>query len=234
MQLKAVSSDEKKDFLPRYFKTGKGGYGEGDKFLGVTVPDIRAIAKANREVAYDAIDRLLDDEYHECRMCGLLILVEKFKKHKDDEVRREILTYYLSHTHAVNNWDLVDLSCRDIVGEYLKDKQDRNLLYRLSDSKVLWEQRIAMISTYAFIRCGDHDDALALAEKFLSHPHDLMHKAAGWMLREVGKRDKRRLTEFLDSHSGRMPRTMLRYSIEKFTPEERQYYMAAGRPVLQL
>lgn len=223
--LETVSTEEKREFLPRYFKTGEGGYGEGDKFLGVVVPETRAIAKSCRAVGNDVIEELLGNEYHECRLCGLMILVERFKKHKTDSERKAIVDFYLANTGGVNNWDLVDLSCKDILGEYLADKSDRTILYELSESKNLWEQRIAMISTFAFIRQGDFNDALALAETFLTHPHDLMHKAAGWMLREVGKRDKNTLTDFLDKHYRNMPRTMLRYAIEKLSDDERQHYM---------
>lgn len=222
-ELDALSTPEKKEFLPYFFKTGKGQYGEGDKFLGVVVPDTRKVAKKYKDIPYKEITKLLDSEYHECRLCGLLILVERFKKAKEAD-RKEIYEFYLSNTQCINNWDLVDLSAKDIVGEYLVDK-DRSVLYQLAESPLLWDQRIAVISTYAFIRRNDHKDILALSEKFLDHKHDLMHKATGWMLREAGKRDKLVLTGFLDKHYKKMPRTMLRYSIEKLTPEERAHYM---------
>lgn len=222
-QLDALSTPEKRDFLPYFFKTGKGQYGEGDKFLGVVVPDIRKVAKQNKNLDFDVLTALLNNEYHECRLCALLILVEQFKKAKEDD-RKKIVDFYLAHTHRINNWDLVDLSAKDIVGEHLIDK-DRSVLYRLADSSLLWDQRIAVIATFAFIRKGDLKDIFALSEKLLNHKHDLMHKAIGWMLREAGKRDKAALCNFLERYHKEMPRTMLRYSIEKFTPEERAYYM---------
>ena len=154
----------------------------------------------------------------------MLILVERFKKAKEEIRKREIVDFYLAHTHRINNWDLVDLSAKDIVGEYLVDK-DRSVLYQLADSSLLWDQRIAIIATFAFIRRNDYQDILDLSRRLLYHKHDLMHKAIGWMLREMGKRDKMQLTDFLDRYSKEMPRTMLRYSIEKLSPEERVFYM---------
>lgn len=222
-ELETYSTPEKRDFLPYFFKTGKGQYGEGDRFLGVVVPDIRKIAKKYKDISYDEITKLLDNEYHECRLCALLMLVERFKKTKGDG-RKEIFDFYLSKTYRINNWDLVDLSAKDIVGEYLIDKK-RSILYHLAESNLLWDQRISILSTFAFIRRGDLDDIFALSAKLLNHKHDLMHKAIGWMLREAGKKDKERLCQFLDAYHKQMPRTMLRYSIEKFTPEERAYYM---------
>lgn len=222
-ELETYSTPEKKEFLPYFFKTGKGQYGEGDIFLGVVVPDTRKVAKKYKAIAFSEITKLLESGIHECRLCALLILVERFKKAKEEE-RKEIYNFYLSNTRYINNWDLVDLSTRDIVGEYLVDK-DRKDLYRLADSPLLWEQRIAVISTYTFIRQNDFKDILALSERLLNHKHDLMHKATGWMLREAGKRDKQVLTAFLDKHYKVMPRTMLRYSIEKLSPEERAHYM---------
>ncbi len=222
-ELESLSTPEKKEFLPYFFKTGKGQYGEGDKFIGVVVPDTRKIAKKYKDIPFEEVTKLLDSPYHECRLCGLLILVERFKKAKEEE-RKEICDFYLSKTTCINNWDLVDLTAKDIVGEYLVDK-DRSILYKLAESELLWDQRIAVISTFAFIRRNDHKDILALSEKLIGHKHDLMHKAIGWMLREAGKRDISSLKGFLDKYHKQMPRTMLRYSIEKLTPEERAYYM---------
>ncbi|MDR0823949.1 MAG: DNA alkylation repair protein [Prevotella sp.] len=222
-ELESYSTPEKKEFLPYFFKTGKGQYGEGDLFLGVVVPHTRIVAKKHKDVSFGIVADLLDSEYHECRLCALLMLVERFKKAKEQE-KTEIYNFYLSVTKRINNWDLVDLSARDIVGEYLVDK-DRSTLYKLADSSLLWDQRIAVVATYAFIRRDDYKDILALSEKLLRHKHDLMHKATGWMLREVGKRDKDALTSFLNRFYKEMPRTMLRYSIEKFTAEERAFYM---------
>lgn len=207
-----------------FFKTGKGEYGEGDRFIGSTVPETRMVAKANSQAPLIELDRLLDDEMHECRLCALMILVAQFKR-ADERKRKEIVDFYLSRTSRVNNWDLVDLSAYHIVGEWLKDKEDRSLLYRLAESRLLWDQRIAVVSTLAFIRKHDFSDILKLAEMFLTHPHDLMHKACGWMLREAGKRDEKALTGFMDSYSRVMPRTMLRYAIERLTPEQKRNYM---------
>lgn len=224
-ELETYSTAEKKEFLPYFFKTGIGQYGEGDKFLGVVVPDTRKVAKKYRDMPYDEVKKLLASEYHECRLCALLILVERFKKaKKNPEERKEIVEFYLSQTARINNWDLVDLSAKDIVGEYLVDK-DRSVLHQLAESSLLWDQRIAVLSTFAFIRRGDLVDIFLLSEKLLNHKHDLMHKAIGWMLREAGKKDKNMLISFLDRYYKEMPRTMLRYSIEKFTPEERAHYM---------
>lgn len=222
-ELELCSTPEKKNFLPYFFKTGKGQYGEGDKFLGVVVPDTRKIAKKHKDLSFSEIRALLRSEYHECRLCALLILVERFKK-ANEKYRNDIFEFYLNNTSRINNWDLVDLSAKDIVGEYLVDK-DRAVLYRLADSDLLWDQRIAVVSTFAFIRRDDLDDIFALSEKLLYHKHDLMHKAVGWMLREAGKKNKNRLCNFLDLYHKKMPRTMLRYSIEKFTEEERAFYM---------
>ncbi len=223
-QLQVYFNPQKKEFLPYFFKTGKGEYGEGDKFMGVVVPDIRKVAKANWNLSLKEVEKPLQSEYHECRMCALLILVEKFKKAKIEEERKNIYDFYLSHTRHINNWDLVDLSARDVVGGYLKDK-DRSVLYKLADSTDLWEQRISVIATYAFIRENDFTDILTLSEKLLQHKHDLIHKATGWMLREAGKKDKTVLCQFLDQHYKEMPRTMLRYAIEKLSGEERAFYM---------
>lgn len=213
----------KREYLPRFFKTGKGQYGEGDRFLGVVVPNTRLVARKHREVPFEVVAELLRSEWHECRLCALLILVERFKK-SDEPMRKELYEFYLSQTARVNNWDLVDLSAPAIVGGYLLDKP-REELYRLAASPLLWEQRIAVVSTITLIRNRDFIDILRLSELLLHHPHDLMQKAIGWMLREMGKRDPDLLVQFLEKWSKQMPRTMLRYSIEKFTPDERAYFM---------
>lgn len=222
-ELQSFSTKEKQEYLPKFFKTEKGQYGEGDKFLGVVVPDTRKVAKKYKDISFNEIAVLIQDEYHECRLCALLMLVERFKK-SDEITRKKIVDFYLSHTQYINNWDLVDLSCKDTLGEYLVNKE-RNILYNLAESESLWEQRIAIVSTFAFIRRGDLADIFQLSEKLMSHKHDLMHKAIGWMLREAGKKDKTSLISFLNKNYRIMPRTMLRYSIEKLTPEERIYYM---------
>ena len=222
-ELQALSNAEKREIFPRFFKTGKGEYGEGDRFLGVTVPSIRAIAKQYKNISLNEIRELIQSEWHEVRLCALLIMVEKSKK-KDEALRQQLFDLYLSQTDRINNWDLVDLSCRFIVGEYLLDKS-RDILYQLAQSPLLWDNRIAIVSTYAFIRKGQLEDTYALSDIMMHHPHDLMHKAIGWMLRETGKRNPERLYDYVMNHRADMPRTMLRYAIEKFSPTERSVLM---------
>lgn len=216
---------EKAIVLPRFFKTGKGEYGEGDRFLGVTVPNIRLVAKQYSNAPLEVASRLLDSEWHECRMCALLILVIQYKKAKK-ELKQEIFNLYLSRTERINNWDLVDLSAPNIVGEHLYLCTDRTILYQLADSPLLWERRIAMVSTLTFIRRGEFNDTFSLADKLVDSRHDLMQKAVGWMLREMGKRDIALLRIFLNKHASTMPRTMLRYAIEKMEATERTEWMA--------
>lgn len=218
--LSARSDDEKKIILPRFFKTGKGQYGEGDMFLGVTVPNIREVAKEFKDANLETIEKLIHSPWHEMRMCALLILVNNSKRN----VTKESFDFYLSRTQHINNWDLVDLSAPQIVGRYLLDK-NRNILYKLAESDLLWDNRIAIVSTLTFIRDKDLDDTYNLSLKMMQHKHDLMHKAIGWMLREAGKRDTERLYNFVMEHKSMMPRTMLRYSIEKFDKETRQELM---------
>lgn len=215
---------EKAIVLPRFFKTGKGEYGEGDKFLGITVPNIRLVARQYGHAPLDVVNRLLDSEWHECRMCALLMLVMKYKKAAEQE-KQAIFDLYLSRTERINNWDLVDLSAPNIVGEHLYSSTDRTILYRLAESSLLWNRRIAMVSTLCFIRKGDFGDTFALADKLVNSTHDLMQKAVGWMLREMGKRDISLLRIFLDKHAATMPRTMLRYAIEKMDSAERGMWM---------
>ena len=216
----ARSDEEKKIVLPRFFKTGKGQYGEGDKFLGVTVPNIREVAKGFKDVNFDVIKELIHSPWHEMRMCALLILVNNSKK----EVTKDTFDFYLSQTKHINNWDLVDLSAPQIVGQFLLNK-DRDILYKLAESDLLWDNRIAIVSTLTFIRNNDLDDTYRLSLKMMYHKHDLMHKAIGWMLREAGKRDAKRLYDFVMANKSIMPRTMLRYSIEKFDIETRKELM---------
>lgn len=218
--LVARSDEEKKIALPRFFKTGKGQYGEGDKFLGVTVPNIREVAKEFKDVNFDVIKELIHSPWHEMRMCALLILVNNSKK----EVTKDTFDFYLSQTKHINNWDLVDLSAPQIVGQFILDK-DRDILYKLAESDLLWDNRIAIVSTLTFIRNNDLNDTYLLSLKMMNHKHDLMHKAIGWMLREAGKRDAKRLYNFVMEYKNIMPRTMLRYSIEKFDIETRKELM---------
>ncbi|RGN31102.1 DNA alkylation repair protein [Bacteroides oleiciplenus] len=213
----------KRAYLPNFFKTGKGQYGEGDKFLGIVVPNTRIVAKRHKDAPFEVMTELLQSEWHECRLCALLMLVERFKK-CDESGKKEIFDFYLTQTARINNWDLVDLSAPGIVGEYLKDNP-RDVLYRLADSDLLWDQRIAVVSTYTLIKNNDFIDILALSERLLYHKHDLMQKAVGWMLREMGKRDKDLLVQFLEKYCKTMPRTTLRYAIEKFPEDERKEFM---------
>ena len=222
-ELQSVGTPAKAAHLQKYFKTGPGQYGEGDVFIGVVVPHTRSIAKANIKTPLTEIRILLKSKYHEARLCALLILTERFKKAVEKE-RKEIFDFYLKNTSCINNWDLVDLSCTTIVGMYLLNK-DRKILYELADSKCLWEQRIAVVSTYAFIREYEFYDILELSKKLLTHKHDLMHKAVGWMLREVGKRSRRTLTDFLEEYATKLPRTSLRYAIEHYPEPERLYFL---------
>ncbi|MAG17906.1 MAG: DNA alkylation repair protein [Candidatus Diapherotrites archaeon] len=222
-ELKKVSTKERAKSNAWFFKTGKGEYGEGDLFLGVTVPDIRTVAKKFLYLSLTELKPPLKSKFHEERLAALLVLVECFKK-ADEKEKKKIFNFYLSNTKHVNNWDLVDLSAHKIVGEYLLDK-DRTLLYKLVKSKSLWERRISVISTFAFIDGNDLEDTFKLSELLLHDKHDLIHKAVGWALREAGKKDKQKLVKFLKKHKSEMPRTMLRYSIEKFSENERKLFM---------
>lgn len=225
-ELQSVASTEKAAHLNRFFKTGPGEYGEGDSFLGILVPLTRNIAKANLETPLEELQILLHSPWHEARLCALLILVERFKKRKTtDEERTIIYQFYLKNTRRCNNWDLVDLSCPTLVGGYLLHQTDHSRLYRLAASDNLWEQRIAIVSTITLIRHDQFADTLALSKQLMNHKHDLMHKAVGWMLREIGKRDRNVLTDFLDEYATRLPRTALRYAIEHYPEEERQAFL---------
>lgn len=205
-----------------FFKSGPGEYGEGDRFLGVRVPEIRAVAKLDD--GSSDVSLLLRSKWHEERLLALLILVRRFER-GDDAVRQAVYEFYLSETRWINNWDLVDVSAYKIVGAWLLGRS-RAPLRKLASSECLWERRIAIVSTFAFIRTGDVGDTFYLSKKLLNDPHDLMHKACGWMLREAGKRDVRALENFLDENRARMPRTMLRYAIEKFPESRRKKYLA--------
>jgi 3-methyladenine DNA glycosylase AlkD len=217
------ADSEKATILARFFKTGKGQYGEGDAFLGIMVPAQRAIARKYSSLTLKGISTLLSSRMHEHRLVALFILVGQYRK-ADDRRKREIVEFYLHHSRHINNWDLVDLSAGHILGHSLLDK-DRAVLYRLAASKNIWERRMAIIATSAFIRNNDFSDTLRIAELLLSDDHDLIHKAVGWMLREVGKRDRKKEEAFLKKHYRKMPRTMLRYAIEKFDEEKRKYYL---------
>ncbi len=227
--LRQQASPEKAEGTKRFFKTGPGQYGEGDKFLGLTVPQVRALVKQSDALTESNVLALLHSVWHEERLIALLIMVRRFEKAKLDEVARSRLAkLYLSNTSHINNWDLVDTSAPQLLGVWLLT-HDRAILNKLARSKNLWERRIAVITTQAFIRAGQFDDTLRLVRSLMRDQHDLMHKACGWMLREVGKRDRDTLVHFLNEHAAEMPRTMLRYAIEHFSVAERQRYLAAGR-----
>ena len=216
--------------LSRFFKTGKGQYGEGDKFLGIKVPVTREVVKQYwAETSFDDLETCIASEYHEMRLAALLTLVQIFKHAKKDKaLQQQCINFYLSHTQYINNWDLVDLSCYELLGTWLLDK-DRTLLYDLArNGKTIWEQRIGMVSTMQFVRHGQLDDTFNIAELFLEKPqplHDLLQKAVGWLLREAGKRDEKRLKDWLSTRYKSLPRTMLRYAIEKFSENERKSYL---------
>lgn len=227
--LRASASKEKATLLARFFKTGKGEYGEEDVFLGVVVPDIRAVVKKYKKLPFADLQKLLDSKFHEERLTALLILVGQYQN-GDARVRKEVFKFYLKNLARVNNWDLVDLSAHHIVGAHLfsmPKKMRATLLMKLSESKNLWERRVAILVTFYFIKHGDLAPSLDMAKRLLQDKHDLIHKAVGWMLREVGKRDLATLENFL-LEKGRykaMPRTMLRYAIERFPGQKRKEYL---------
>lgn len=223
IELKSLQDKEKQQACARYFKTGDGEYGEGDIFWGVAVPKQRLVAKKYRDLPLPDIQKLLENAVHECRMTGLFILVYQSQKAFPDQ-RKKIVDLYLRNTRRINNWDLVDCSAPTILGGYLLDK-DRDLLYKLAKSDRLWEKRIAVLATFAFIRNYDFKDALEIAHILLGDQHDLLHKAVGWMLREIGNRDLAVEEAFLKKNYKNMPRTMLRYAVEKFENKKRESYL---------
>ncbi len=218
--LSSLATPERAESSQRFFKTGPGQYGEGDVFIGITVPVLRAAAKQARDLSLQDLRPLLKSKIHEERLVALLILDSQYAKSKDPK----IVDFYLNNTDCINNWDLVDGSAPYILGAHLLT-HDPKILYTLVKSKNLWERRIAIISTLAFIRAGQFEHTLALSEALLTDTHDLMHKAVGWMLREVGKRDQATLEKFLRAHATHMPRTALRYAIERFPEPLRQQYL---------
>lgn len=224
-ELSALKNPAKAKVLAGYFKTGKGEYGDGDVFLGITVPEQRLVAKKFKDLELSEIAALLSTSVHEYRFTALEILVMKYEK-GDNELKKEIVNFYLSNTAFINNWDLVDTSARYILGDYLFDKpKERAILYRLVTSNNLWERRIAIVATHDFIAKGEFKDTFKIAELLLDDPHDLIHKSTGWMLREVGNKSVTALEEFLIKFHRRMPRTMLRYALERFSKEKRVVYM---------
>lgn len=229
----ALYNKEQSQLLSRFFKTGKGEYGEGDRFLGIKVPVTRSlVGKYRDDVTIADIDSLISSEWHEIRLAGFLLLVNMYQravKRKDYDEGRKILDYYLSNLGKGNNWDLVDLVSDKILGDWvLRFPEDEKIMEELSDKDgMLWHQRVSIVSTLTLIRNGRYGMTFKIAEKFISHQHDLIHKATGWMLREIGKRGgKEELVDFLNRNKDRMPRTALRYAIERFTEEERKHFMS--------
>jgi len=231
-KLQNLANPEQAEIAQRFFKTREGEYGEGDVFLGLTSQQTKDVAKKYYNLSLPKIKELLKSKIHEHRTCALRILVHKYSKANENE-RENIFNFYLQNLKNINNWDLVDLSAPNIVGDFLFKRDtlkgtSKKILYKLVQSKNLWERRIAIISTFAFIKKGEFEDALAISELLLNDTHDLIHKAVGWMLREVGKRDEEVLENFLKQHYKEMPRTMLRYSIERFEEEKRKRYLKGG------
>jgi 3-methyladenine DNA glycosylase AlkD len=223
-ELQAAGTPERAVGAARFFKTGPGEYGEGDVFIGITVPDLRRIVRRYRGLSLPELERLLKAKEHECRLAALMILVAQYER-GDQALQREILDLYLGNTQYINNWDLVDASCREIVGVHLRTGS-RKLLAKLAKSNGLWERRIAMVSTMTLVWDGDLEDALRIAEMLLDDAHDLIHKATGWVLRELGDQDRAALLRFLKTHYERVPRTALRYAIEHFPAAQRKKILA--------
>lgn len=226
-QITAQADPTQVEGLMRFFKTGPGQYGEGDEFLGIKVPVTRSVVKECwKDVTFDDLEECVSSKYHEVRLAALLTLVEIFgHNRKNAALQKQCVDFYLSHTAYINNWDLVDLSCYPLIGTWLLDKE-RTVLYDLArNGKTIWEQRIGMVSTMQFIRHGQTTDTYAIADILINHKHDLIHKAVGWLLREAGKRNVEELKAWLEPRCKTMPRTMLRYAIEKFPPKERTRWM---------
>ena len=226
-KLKSFSNSEKDKFLSKVFKTGMGEYGEGDQFWGITVPDIRSVGKEYyKKVSLEEVKSLLVHQVHEVRLCAYIILTYRFEKGNILE-KEEVYTFYTKNLQGCNNWDIVDLSCYKILGEYLYiTKGDKGILYQLANSNNLWKQRISIVSTYAFLKRNEFDVTLKISKLLLNHKHDLIHKAVGWMLREVGKRNIDVLREFLNENIQNMSRTTLRYSIERMSHDEKKSYLS--------
>ena len=225
--LQFLSTPEKRDFLPYFFKTGKGEYAEGDQFIGVVVPDSRKLVKEYwQKATLDDVQEILKSEFHEMRLVALLILVTKFEKTKDEKEKKTLVDFYLKNTKYINNWDLVDLSCYKLLGKYCFDNQKDNILKKLSNSENMWEKRIAIVATMHHIKKGKSFDLTQeLVLNNLNHPHDLMHKANGWLLREIGNKGEEVLLDFLKIYYQNMPRTILRYAIEKLDEDLRQDFL---------
>lgn len=226
-KLRLLANPERARVSKSFFKTGKGEYGDGDRFLGATVPAMRHLAREFYDLPLSEIEALLKSPWHECRFLAVVLLVKQFEKAKTEKERKTIVDFYLRMTSRINNWDLVDVSTPQILGGWLLDKP-RTILTKLNKSPSVWERRMSILATFAFIRKGQFDDAFRLIEALLSDRHDLIQKASGWMLREIGKRNDVALKRFLDAHLARMPRTTLRYAIERFPEIERKGYLLAG------
>jgi 3-methyladenine DNA glycosylase AlkD len=222
-ELQQLADSTQQENLQRFFKTGEGEYGEGDIFLGIKVPVQRKVAKKYQKLPLSDIQTLLQSKIHEYRFTALILLISRYTQANDSQ-KLPLFDFYLNNTQYINNWDLVDISAPKIIGHYLLDKP-RDILYQLARSTHLWERRIAIIATMPFIKQQDFKDTLRLAEILLNDEHDLIHKAVGWMLREVGKQDQTVEEDFLNQYSQKMPRTMLRYAIEKLSKEKRQFYL---------
>jgi 3-methyladenine DNA glycosylase AlkD len=224
--LAVLSIPEKAEFFPKFFKTGKGEYGEGDLFLGVTVPDQRSVAKEYySKISLKELSELLSSKYHEHRLTALFMLISQFEKTKDIKVKNEIVEFYFNHLPYVNNWDLVDSSCYKILGRYAFENQKEDLLRKLSDSEEMWHKRIAVVGTMHYVKKGSFDLTKEFVTNNLKHSHDLMHKANGWLLREMGQKNEMELINYLNQYYKDMPRTCLRYAIEKLDEEVRQDYL---------
>ena len=225
--LQFLSTPEKKEFLPYFFKTGKGQYAEGDQFIGVVVPDSRKLVKEYwQKATLDDVQEILKSEFHEMRLVALLILVTQFEKSKDEKEKKTLVDFYLKNTKYINNWDLVDLSCYKLLGRYCFENQKDDILRELSNSDNMWEKRIAIVATMHHIKKGKSFDLTQeLVLNNLNHPHDLMHKANGWLLREIGNKDEEVLLDFLKIYYQNMPRTTLRYAIEKLDEDLRQDFL---------
>ena len=228
--MQKLANKEKAKILQGFFKTGKGQYGEGDIFLGITVPEQRKVAIKYKDLSLSDTQKLMKSKTHEHRLVALLILVQKFQDSKTEKEKRVIVNTYLKNAKYINNWDLVDLSAPKILGAHLFSltknvDKEKKILYKLAKSKDLWEKRIAIVTTYEFIRNGHFDDTIKISNILVNDTHDLIHKAVGWMLREVGKRDQAVEEKFLKQHYKTMPRTMLRYAIERFDDKKKKFYM---------
>ncbi len=223
LDLEKLSNPEKAKIYQRFFKTGKGEYGEGDVFIGLTVPEQRELAKKYVDLRFEEIKELISDRIYEHRLTALLVLVYKFEK-ANEKQKKEIVDFYLKNLKYSNNWGLIDCVADKILGSYLMDK-NKEILYKFAESKDLWERRIAIISTFTFIKNNRFEDTLKISKILLKDKHDLIHKAVGWMLREIGKRDQKVLEKFLLKYHKEMPRTMLRYAIERFDEDKRRFYL---------